>query len=464
MHHHSDMAPVLDAGRVIAIQQGHDFAAEARKAFAAGERIPDGSLRQVAAATAATMQRDATATLFEAGFTHAGVGVKMDIFYATRGYRVMRETKASKTVSQDMLDDCAIQLWTARGAGADVRAVEVAFINPRYRKGSTGRRGKLVLIRRVTAEVEARLALVPDWIEQARAILALPTAPAANPSHACEYPVAEKAKRSGLDLLARGKERNLLAKAGYTDVLSIPLHELTKPQNLTVAKALHTGAAYVSPELRELIVGMPLPCSYLDFETVAHSVPVFAGAAPYEQVPVQFSCHARAASGTLSHREFLWGSLDSPEAAFADALLAAVGDTGPVYVYGSFEGTVIKRLANRLPQLSRALMRVKARLVDLLPLVRAGYYHPDMDGSYSIKAVLPTLPGGVSHADLAGDVRCGTDIQEAWMRYAVSQDALEREQLSRSLRAYCGLDTLAMVQLVAALSGHDEACHMEQAA
>lgn len=46
-------------------------------------------------------------------------------------------------------------------------------------------------------------------------------------------------------------------------------------------------------------------------------------------------------------------------------------------------------MAALFPDLAGALLDVYDRVVNLLPIARANYYHPDMKGSWSIKAVLP---------------------------------------------------------------------------
>src|SRR5690606_7042707 len=93
------------------------------------------------------------------------------------------------------------------------------------------------------------------------------------------------------------------------------------------------------------------------------------------------------------------------------------------------------------------------RLVDLLPLVRAHYYHPDMRGSRSIKAVLPTIPGGVDYAVL-DEVQHGAAAQAAYIE-AIRPDtsAARKAELEAALRRYCAMDTWAMVGVARFLAG-----------
>ena len=60
----------------------------------------------------------------------------------------------------------------------------------------------------------------------------------------------------------------------------------------------------------------------------------------------------------------------------------------------------------RHPAFAVELHAIADRLVDLLPIARANYYHPAQKGSWSIKAVLPTIAPDLDYAAL-GEVSDG---------------------------------------------------------
>ena len=69
-------------------------------------------------------------------------------------------------------------------------------------------------------------------------------------------------------------------------------------------------------------------------------------------------------------------------------------------------------------------------------------------GSFSIKAVLPTVAPHLDSAEL-GEVQDGTAAQSAFEEIIDPESSEERkEELEISLREYCRLDTLAMVETV----------------
>ena len=85
--------------------------------------------------------------------------------------------------------------------------------------------------------------------------------------------------------------------------------------------------------------------------------------------------------------------------------------------------------------------------------MRWGYYHPDQHGSWSIKAVAPLIAPDVRYEDL-DEVQEGGAAQTAYLELIDPGTSQERkDDLRRQLLEYCGLDTLALLRVVAELTG-----------
>lgn len=75
-----------------------------------------------------------------------------------------------------------------------------------------------------------------------------------------------------------------------------------------------------------------------------------------------------------------------------------------------------------------------------------------MQGSWSIKAVLPTLAPDLRYESLDG-VKNGLQAQAAYLEAIYPRTSLERrDQIHDELIAYCKLDTLAMIAITRVLS------------
>jgi hypothetical protein len=154
----------------------------------------------------------------------------------------------------------------------------------------------------------------------------------------------------------------------------------------------------------------------------------------------------------MEHSEFLDLSGAPPMRALAEQMIVDLETSGPVLMYTTYERTVIEGLAAMFPDLAGALHAIIGRLVDLFPVTQANYYHPDMLGSWSIKAVLPTIAPDMDYSQLEG-------IQEGMAASAAYLEAIDpstsderKEQIRKELLKYCKHDTEAMVCLVAFFS------------
>jgi hypothetical protein len=241
---------------------------------------------------------------------------------------------------------------------------------------------------------------------------------------------------------------------GIDDLLAIDPAQLTRVIHRRVYDATLTGVAYHDAEgACAAMKSWAYPRTWLDFETVAFAAPRWFGTHPRRPIPFQFSAHIEQTNGHIDHREFL--SLDGtdPRRSCAEALADMIPPTGAVIAYGaSFEKRCIIDLASAFPDLEEGLRAIADRLVDLLPVTRANWYHRDQRGSWSIKAVLPTVAAELGYSSL--EVKDGRSIQKVYLE-AIAADTGEprRQAIDAALREYCGRDTEAMIVLASALRG-----------
>ena len=196
------------------------------------------------------------------------------------------------------------------------------------------------------------------------------------------------------------------------------------------------------------------PAYFMDFETIRFAVPIWEGTRPYQQIPFQFSVHRVDLRGTLSHEAFIDLSGEDPSQDFAAALTRVCGEEGPVFVFNaSFEKARIRELMERFPGLADRLSGINNRVVDLQPIVRDHFYHPDQHGSWSLKDVLPAACADLRYDALAG-VQNGGMAMDAFLEALAPETGADRKaQIERELLDYCQLDTYAMVRLWELFSG-----------
>lgn len=314
---------------------------------------------------------------------------------------------------------------------------------------------QLFTIRDVSEEVAARLVMLPARVQRMVTLLDQPAPPLIEPGQHCHSPYAcpywvqcTKEKSSRWLHHLPGNLRNLqeLFEQGIDSIDALPPGIRLTP----LQERVRANVEWRSSELVRVLRKVRYPVHHLDFETIMPAVPRFPGTCPYQTVPVQWSNHIESETGEIIHHEYLSSGIEDPREELVERLLESLGEAGTICVYSTFEHAVLDALAERYPRRKTAIGAVQKRLWDFCEVLQTHYYHPDFNGSYSLKAVLPAILPSLSYADLA--IRNGATAAREYLRMAFEmQDWVERDRIAAALRAYCARDTLAMLELRRAL-------------
>ncbi len=456
--HRAELIPE-DPTRERMFSFGHEVGEMARRLTPGGVLIE----HQEDLATALKVTRDRLSAggdqvLFEATVQHNGVLIRADILELKHGKTRIREVKASGSVKDYHLSDAAIQAWVLNSIGLSVDAVSIQHINTAFVYPGGENYAGLFSEVPVFRELKPLLKQVPEWVTQARRTLAgdepdIPMGKQCSDPYLCPFiehceGLAPKVDLPLTLLPNAGKTIPGLIAEGFDSLRDIPEGRLKSESQERVRRAHITGEPFFDPAVRGLMRELEYPRTFFDFETVGFPVPVWKGTRPYQQVPFQWSMHIVGARQKASHHEFLDLSGDLPAKPLVEALLAVLPEEGPILAYNaSFESQRLRELGELVPAHRKALERARGRIVDLLPITRAHYYHPDMLGSWSLKAVMPTIPGGPDYDELE-DVQDGGSAQEAYFEAIAKETTPERrEVLKTALLRYCKQDTEALVLL-----------------
>ena len=406
--------------------------------------------------TVSVMQARPDAVLFEPAFSHDGVLIRADVLQPGRqGYRLV-EVKAATRPKDYHYTDCAIQAWVMEEAGYPLERVELAVVDSAFVYKEPGNYRGLLARHDLTEAVRPMVGEVAGWVSALRDMMA-GDCPEVAPGPQCHDPyecpfishcAGPQAEYPVTTLYRGGQAAASLREEGMEDIRDVPPDRLRSDIQQRQQRVVCSGQAECDPALGEYLRALPYPRYYMDFETMQFAVPIWLWTRPYEQLPFQWSVHVESGPGEVRHREFLDTSGEAPMRAFCESLIEALGETGPILVYSHFEKRILNEMAIRFPELAPRLHAIVARLEDLLPLVRTHYYHPDMQGSFSIKAVLPTVAPELDYKEL-GEVQHGGAAQDAYLEMIDAATSAERkQQLAEDLRRYCERDTEAMVVMV----------------
>ena len=435
--------------------------------FAAGVLISrERGMPAAIAETTRLLRNGAPPVLYQPAFRARELAVIADVLRITGTHATLVEVKASTSVKPEHIADVGFQTLVLRQCKLPVERVLLAHVDNRFVLTRHGDYAGLIAEQDVTNEVEEALPQIAESAAALQQVMASGTRPVVRMGAQCtspyDCPFIERCTRERgpqpeypVELLPRSeKSTQLLIAAGYTDLTQVPGELLSSANHLRIHQATVGGEPYFDIGATEELRKYSYPMAHLDFETINLAVPEIIGTRPYEQVPFQWSVHVEESAGKVRHAEFLGVETFGDFGALADALLAALPDSGPVFAYNaSFERGVLERLADRLPARANDLRAVAARLVDLLPVTRAAYYHRDMKGSWSIKDVLPTIDPALDYAGL-GEVQDGGSAQLAFLQLrAGTLSEARRAELRDALLKYCERDSWGMVVLRRFLCG-----------
>jgi CRISPR/Cas system-associated exonuclease Cas4 (RecB family) len=447
--------PPTEADR-FRMQQGQEIGAMARKLYPDGFMIPAVAGRAPAQVTRESLADPSRQTFFEATVSSDPFVAKADILRRDDGAWHVLEVKsrfADANNIDDLVCDLAYTVMVFQRASFKVTRASLVLLSRNYRFDDGPER--LFETVDVTTDVMARAAefdATADGIAKLVFHDAPPTPLLSSACRGCPF-FDSKCLGAGIPHTVleipglHHKKLKRLSAEGIIDLSQLPNDlELNENQERSRNAAL-SGRAIIDHRLGTALATIAWPCHYVDFETVATVLPLYKGHCCNQQVLTQFSVHRRDALGAEpEHQEYLADAGKDCQRELAETLIKALDGKGAIVVYSSFERTRIKELRNAFPDLTAPLSAILGRLVDLLFFVTEFVSHPDFNGSYSIKTVLPVLVPELSYKGLA--VRDGDTAIARFARMArgeISGDAIETTR--RQLLEYCKLDTWAMLRL-----------------
>lgn len=432
------------------MEQGREIGAHARRLFLDGTLV-DGHDQEAIANTQRLIADDATNIIFEATFTAGAFTAKVDVLSRNdNGWDVI-EVKSSFAAREEYVDDLAYTVMVLRQAGVTVKKSALLLLSREYRYEDPV--DKLFTILDRTDDVDARAETFAARAETfVAAVLAehVPE-PVLNPAcRNCDfYQTACLGSRHAhtvleLPRLSQAKLQELSA-IGAIDLADVPASLTLNEIQQRIKAAAQSNRTFVSPMLRDALEKIEWPCHYLDFETVASTMPLYHGHGCHRQVLTQFSVHHRdSLDAAPRHSEFLADAAQNQEQLLAEHLVEALGTRGAIIVYSNFEEVRIKALIDELPELAGPLSAIRKRIVDFEKIIKKHVYHPAFAGSFSLKKVVPALVPDVTYDGLV--VADGDNAIALFARMARGEIE-DIAEARRQLLVYCRTDTLVMVRL-----------------
>lgn len=431
--------------------------------FGAFTEVPFGDLSEMIAATEQLMQQQ-TPVIAEASFAYDGLFCSVDILKNLGNKQVeLYEVKSSTGVKEVYHHDASFQCYILNKLGYTVVSCNIVHVNNQYVRHGELDIHQLFTIVDITEQARKLQAQIGDNITYIRQYVEQPTEPADDIGMHCFAPykcgfwgyctqhlptpnvfdVNGLHKDKAVDYYRKGLSSfEALDKA---DVLSAK-------QYLQVEHELHPCPPCADiKNLKTFLEKLTYPIYFFDFESFQPAIPPYDDTYPFQQIVFQYSLHyIEYEGGPLMHKEFLAYPGEDPRRALAEQMCADIPMDVCVVSYNmNFEKAQTKGLAELYPDLREHLMNIHDHFVDLMvPFRSKWYYCRAMQGSYSIKYVLPALfpdDPKLDYHNLEG-IHRGGEAAAAFGNMA-NMTPEELETTREQLLAYCGLDTYAMVKV-----------------
>ena len=448
---------VFETGNIVG-----DFACQL---FPHGKEVPYSKNYDEMIATTKQWLDEKVETIYEATFNFFGILIMVDILTIQNNEVSIYEVKSSTEVKDIYLHDVSIQYYVLKNLGFKIKSANVIHINNEYIRGNDLDINQLFKIVDVTNEVISMQSNIPNILKEFETYLEdRENEPNIDIGKHCNSPYDCDAKEycwkvqrqipdySIFNIFNLGSKKQIeLYSRGIINIDDVP-HDfhMTSIQAQAVEN-YKSKITYIDIEnIKAFLQNLTYPIYHLDFETYQQAIPLYKGLKPFEQIPFQYSLHIEYEDGRLEHKEYL--AQDSVDSRYELALrlIEDIPSNVTVLAYNmSFEKGVIKRLATLFEEFSEHLLAINENMQDLMvPFQKKWYVTPHMNGSYSIKYVLPALVPEFEKAyKELENVQNGSQAMNAFAKLSLL-DENEKQKLRNSLLEYCKLDTLAMLKIL----------------
>lgn len=441
--------------------RGHRVGVLARELFPGGKDCTPPSIfhfdQSIAATKALVMQQ--FPVIYEAAFKQDGLLIANDILCCREGKWYAYEVKSSGKITPTYLQDAAIQYHVMQLSGLDVEDFFIVHINTGYVRQGDLSLHDLFRIVSVKEEIQEMQPFIREAYQKAVDVLLADSIPEVNIGVHCYRPYP-------CDFLGtcwKGKEKSPVMQLGgiaiqgkvdwvlngITRLEDIPAEQLSGGRLKAQAFAHQSGKEYIQEEpLHKFLSDIRYPLYFFDIEAFQPAIPVYDHTFPFQPLPFQFSAHyVERRDGPIQTFEFLVPPGEDGRKAFTEAFIEATEKPGQIVVFNTLlEKGILYHLGKLYHEHAAAIHERLQRMADLeTPFKNDWYYHPGMQGGYSMKNILPALVPGLSYEQIS--IRDGMDAMYVYQQLMHETDPAKKIKGTQDLLAYCQMDTLGLYEV-----------------
>jgi hypothetical protein len=449
---------ILDTGRKVG--------EAARGLFGHYEDVPTDESIPVRVKRTSELLEQAPNVIAEASFSYEDNFCSVDVLKNDEDGVEIYEVKSSTEIKDIFLEDVSYQYHILSSLGLTVKRAAIVYLNNEYVRGKELDLNELFNIedvRQIAIQNQSQIKSNIDMFTEFMQSYGADSEPDKDIGPYCfdpymceywEYCTRDLPRPNVFDV--RGMWTSKKFEKYYEDKVSfgdLRDEDLNPKYMEQIDFELNQREAKIEiPAIENVLDSLVYPLYFIDYETCQYAIPKYEGTKPYQQIPFQYSLHIIPKKGApTEHREYLAEANDDDMIRnFAESMIGNLPENGSVIVYNKgFESSVNKKIGEMYPDLNGEIERINANIVDLMvPFSKRQYYTREMQGSYSIKKVLPALfpdDDELDYNNLPG-VHKGDEASSAFLSLN-DMTPEDQEKTRHALLEYCKLDTYAMVKI-----------------
>ena len=466
--------------------KGDRFGSIVRKNYGDGLDLSDNfNLKDVVSKTEEALKSKDINVIYEGAFIFKNTLVRTDVLIKNKNGWDLLEAKATTNIEEkkgvlkkEYLLDISIQTFILKKSGVNLKNIKLIYINKEFIYNGDNKYTDLISEEIMNDLVLLEEKKVPNYIKTLEPLINKKTTspniemgPHCKKPYKCSYekncntllPKTDIVPYTILPYVSKNKEITEYFKGKKNkDLQKVPEELLFKNRKgyaenfyKIIQEAHKENKPWFSDNLKNIFKDYTWPYYFMDFETAMQGVPIIKGTEPNYQLPFQWSVHKWNAEDEdikLDEAKFFLAFDDQDiERNFAESLLEAVGDKGTIFAHSaSFEISLLERLLKKdnLKDLSDKITKLINRVVDTKKIVAENFYSPLMNGSYSIKEIVKSIPGDIVY-DKNDEIAGGAEAQLAWFLYTDPNTSNnDKDEIRKNLLEYCSKDTLAIYYLI----------------
>ena len=445
--------------------KGKRFSDYAKQHYGSGRDLTDIHDSKLAIAlTEDALINEEVKVIYEAAFSFNDVLIRADVLVRNHDKWDLIEVKSSTFVKDTHLKDALIQTYVIESCKTNLASIKIGYINKHFTYQVNNNYDGLLKEFDITRNKKFNKQDVIQWIQALKPIAynnespQIDTGDHCKDPYDCQYKSRCESNLTNQDIVPISiipfvgkkmeKEWN---NQGIYDLRKIPSSALKNTKHKIIQQAHTHNHVWVDPIIQNEINAMPWPRFFMDFEGVQQVVPKIEQTKPYDVLPFQWSVHKWNYKDEVlqlddgkGYLEFIAPEMDRE---FLKSLCDALEDKGPIFAHNaSYERSVLKNLVQRprCKKFQSHVDNILSRIVDTKDIAKAGFYAPQMHGSYSLKQIVKAIPDA-THLYSEGELSGGDDAMVAWFKHTDPQTTNEeKNKWELMLKKYCAQDTIAL--------------------